>query len=81
MNPSVYEFDAVIKGPDIDGAYVEFPHDVQALFGRAESRWLPALTASPYDGNLVRMGTPATSWGCARTSGPKSGSSPETPSM
>ena len=35
MNPTVYEFDAVIrKVPDIDGAYVEFPHDVQALFGR-----------------------------------------------
>ena len=46
MNPTVYEFDAVIrKVPDIDGAYVEFPHDVQALFGKGR-------------GSLVRMGTP-----------------------
>lgn len=39
MNPTVYEFDAVIrKVPDIDGAYVEFPHDVRRYSVWAESR-------------------------------------------
>ena len=82
MNPTVYEFDAVIrKVPDIDGAYVEFPHDVQALFGKGRVKVAPPLTASPTRGAWCGWALPATSWGCARTSGPKSGSSPETPSM
>ncbi len=35
MYPTVYEFVAVIrKVADIDGGYVEFPHDVQELFGK-----------------------------------------------
>lgn len=35
MNPKTYEFKAVIrKVPDIDGAYVEFPYDVRAEFGK-----------------------------------------------
>ena len=54
MNETVYEFDAVIrKVPDIDGAYVEFPYDVRALFGKGRVQ-----VAAPYAGSLVRMGTP-----------------------
>lgn len=35
MNTKVYEFDAEIrKVPDMDGAYVEFPYDVRAEFGK-----------------------------------------------
>ena len=82
LDPTVYEFDAVIrKVPDIDGAYVEFPMTYRRYSVRAESRWLPPLTASPTRGAWCGWALPATSWGCARTSGPKSGSSPETPSM
>ena len=59
MNPTVYEFDAVIrKVPDIDGAYVEFPHDVQALFGKGRVKVAATFDGVPYAGSLVRMGTP-----------------------
>ena len=35
MNPNSYEFEAEIKKvPDLDGAYVEFPFDARALFGK-----------------------------------------------
>ena len=57
MNPTVYEFDAVIrKVPDIDGAYVEFPHDVQALFGKGRVKVAATFDGVPYAGSLVRMG-------------------------
>lgn len=59
MNPTVYEFDAVIrKVPDIDGAYVEFPHDVQALFGKGRVKVAATFDGVPYAWSLVRMGTP-----------------------
>ena len=49
MNPTVYEFDAVIrKVPDIDGAYVEFPHDVQALFGKGRVKVAATFDGVPY---------------------------------
>lgn len=35
MNKKVYVFEAVIKKvPDIDGAYIEFPYDVEKEFGK-----------------------------------------------
>ena len=35
MNPKIYEFEAIIrKVPDIDAAYVEFPYDAKAEFGK-----------------------------------------------
>ena len=59
MNKTVYEFDAVIrKVPDIDGAYVEFPHDVRALFGKGRVKVSATFDGIPYAGSLVRMGTP-----------------------
>ena len=52
MNPTVYEFDAVIrKVPDIDGAYVEFPHDVQALFGKGRVKVAATFDGVPYAGS------------------------------
>ena len=59
MNPASYEFDAVIrKVPDIDGAYVEIPFDVRSLFGKGRVKVHAAFDGVPYDGSLVRMGTP-----------------------
>lgn len=59
MNPASYEFDAVIrKVPDIDGAYVEIPFDVRSLFGKGWVKVHAAFDGVPYDGSLVRMGTP-----------------------
>lgn len=59
MNEKIYEFDAVIqKVPDIDGAYVEFPYDVRAEFGKGRVKVHASFDGEPYDGSLVRMGTP-----------------------
>ena len=55
----IFEFDAVIqKVPDIDGAYVEIPFDVKATFGRGRVPIHATFDGEPYDGQLVRMGTP-----------------------
>ncbi len=59
METKSYEFDAVIqKVPDMDGAYVEFPYDVKAEFGKGRVKVHATFDGVPYDGSLVRMGTP-----------------------
>lgn len=59
MGKKRYEFDAVIqKVPDVDGAYVEFPYDVRAEFGKGRVKVHAQFDGEPYDGSLVRMGTP-----------------------
>lgn len=58
MNETIYEFDAVIlKVPDIDGAYVEIPFDVEAEFGKKRVAVHATFDGHPYDGSLVRMQT------------------------
>ena len=58
MNERVFVFDAVLqKVPDIDGAYVEIPFDVQAAFGKGRVKVLATFDGVPYNGSLVRMGT------------------------
>lgn len=55
----IYEFDAVIiKTPDMDGAYVEIPFDVKAVFGKGRVPVHATFDGAPYDGSIVRMGTP-----------------------
>lgn len=52
-------FTAIIKKvPDIDGAYVEIPFDVCAVYGRGRVKVHTTFDGVPYDGSLVRMGTP-----------------------
>lgn len=59
MNEKLYEFDAVLrKVPDIDGAYIEFPGDVRAEFGKGRVKVHATFDGEAYDGSLVRMGTP-----------------------
>jgi hypothetical protein len=54
-----YEFDAVIrKVPDIDGAYVEIPFDVKAIFGKGRVPVNATFNGVSYQGSLVKMGTP-----------------------
>jgi hypothetical protein len=58
MNEKIYEFDAVVmKVPDIDGAYVEFPYDVKAEFGKGRVKVDAEFDGVPYQGSLVRMKT------------------------
>ncbi len=57
MNLKTYEFETVIqKVPDIDGAYVEFPYDVRAEFGKGRVKVHATFDGEPYDGSIVNMG-------------------------
>lgn len=59
MEQKRYEFNAVIqKVPDIDGAYIEFPLDIREEFGKGRVKVHVLFDGVPYDGILVRMGTP-----------------------
>ena len=59
MNKKTYTFEAVIKKvPDIDGAYVEIPFDVKTEFGKGRVKVHAAFDGEPYDGSVVKMGTP-----------------------
>lgn len=56
---TIYRFEAVLqKVPDIDGAYIDFPYDVRVLFGKGRVKVHAEFDGVPYDGLLVRMGTP-----------------------
>lgn len=56
----LYEFEAEIKKvPDIDGAYIEIPFDVQAEFGRGRVKVIATFDGVEYAGSLVKMGTPS----------------------
>ncbi|UNC92335.1 DUF1905 domain-containing protein [Candidatus Contubernalis alkaliaceticus] len=57
MNSKIYEFDAVIqKVPEINGAYVEFPFDVRAEFGKGRIKVHATFDGESYDGSIVNMG-------------------------
>ena len=52
-------FTAIINiVPDIDGAFVEIPFDVRAVYGKGRVRVRAAFDGELYEGSLVRMGTP-----------------------
>ncbi len=54
----LYSFKAeILKVPDIDGAYIEFPYDVRKEFGRGRVKVDAKFDGYPYRGSLVRMGT------------------------
>lgn len=58
MNEKKYKFKAeILKVPDIDGAYVEFPFDVREEFGKGRVKVHATFDGFPYDGSLVRMKT------------------------
>jgi hypothetical protein len=57
MNKKTYEFEAVIqKVPDIDGAYIRFPYDMKAEFGKGRVKVHSTFDGVPYDGSIVNMG-------------------------
>lgn len=58
MNEKVYEFEAIVmKVPDIDGAYIDFPYNVREEFGKGRVKVHATFDGIPYDGSLVRMKT------------------------
>ena len=57
MNAKTYEFTAIIrKTPDQDGAYIAFPYDIKAEFGRGRVNVHAMFDGEPYDGSVVNMG-------------------------
>lgn len=59
MKGKIYEFEAQIqKVPDLDGAYLEIPFDVKEEFGKGRVKVHATFDGVPYDGSVVRMGTP-----------------------
>lgn len=55
----VHEFTAaIIKEPEHNGAYVEIPFDVKAAFGKSRVPVHATFDGEPYDGLIVKMGTP-----------------------
>ena len=57
MNTKVYEYDAIIqKVPDQDGAYVIFPYDIKADFGKGRVKVSATFDGEPYNGSVVNMG-------------------------
>jgi hypothetical protein len=57
MNDKLYEFDAELKKvPDMDGAYIEFPHDLRTEFGEGRVKVHATFDGEPYAGSIVNMG-------------------------
>ena len=52
-----YEYDAALHElPDNGGAYVAFPWDIRAFFGKGRVRVHAEFDGIPYDGSIVNMG-------------------------
>lgn len=56
MNDRIYEYDAVIQPAERGGAFVAFPHDVRAVFGKGRVKVHATFDGEPYDGSIVNMG-------------------------
>ena len=58
MNGQIYEYDTVIQASEIGkgGAYVMFPYDVRAEFGKGRVKVHATFDGEPYDGSIVNMG-------------------------
>ena len=55
----ILEFDAVIlQNRSMDAAYVEVPYDIKNLFGKGRLLVHATFDGVPYDGQIVKMGTP-----------------------
>ena len=54
-----FEFSAIIlQNEDMDAAYVEVPFDIKAIFGKGRLLVHATFDGVPYDGQIVKMGTP-----------------------
>ena len=57
--PDHFEFSAIIlQNENMDAAYVEVPFDIKALFGKGRLSVHVTFDGVPYDGQIVKMGTP-----------------------
>ena len=59
MEKERYEFNAVIlRNGEMDAAYIEVPFDIKEVFGKGRLLVHATFDGVPYDGQIVKMGTP-----------------------
>lgn len=59
LRPQEWTFRAcLIRNEGMDAAYVEVPYDIRAMFGKGRLLVHASFDGVPYDGQIVRMGTP-----------------------
>ena len=57
MNNKIYEYEAIIQSAgDNGGAYVVFPYDIRAEFGKGRVKVHATFDGEPYDVSIVNMG-------------------------
>ena len=56
MSGKTYEYETVIQPASKGGAYVAFPHDIRAEFGKGRVKIHATFDGEPYDGSIVNMG-------------------------
>ena len=58
MNEKTYNYTAEIQASVIGkgGAYIAFPYDVRAEFGKGRVKVHATFDGEPYDGSIVNMG-------------------------
>jgi hypothetical protein len=56
MNNKKYEYDSAIYPTGRGGAYVAFPFDIRAEFGKGRVKVHATFDGEPYDGSIVNMG-------------------------
>ena len=55
----VHKFEAILRrSGDMDAAYVVVPVDIRAVYGKGRLAVRATFDSVPYDGQVVRMGTP-----------------------
>ena len=52
----IYKYNAVIQSAGGGGAYLPFPYDIRAEFGRGRVKVHATFDGQPYDGSIVNMG-------------------------
>jgi len=56
MNKKTYKYEAVIQNAGNGGAYVPFPYDIRAEFGKGRVKVHATFDGEPYNGSIVNMG-------------------------
>jgi len=56
MSEKVYKYEATIQAADKSGAYVAFPYNIRAEFGKGRVKVHATFDGEPYDGSIVNMG-------------------------
>ena len=56
MKSDIYENNATIQPADGGGAYIAFPYDIRAEFGKGRVKVHATFDGEPYDGSIVNMG-------------------------